>query len=60
MLAKALSFAQKGEFELSIPYFEKALEYDPRSGLVLHFLTEFYNIHVPHPPKYLEYAIRKG
>jgi len=59
MVAKALSFAQKGEFELSIPYFEKALEYDPRSGLVLHFLTEFYNIHVPHPPKYLEYAIRK-
>ena len=59
MVAKALSFAQKGEFELSIPYFEKALEYDPRSGLVLHFLTEFYNIHVPHPPKYLEYAIQK-
>lgn len=59
MIAKALSFAQKGQFELSIPYFEKALEYDPHSGLVLHFLTEFYNIHVPHPPKYLEYAIRK-
>jgi TolB-like protein/AraC-like DNA-binding protein/Tfp pilus assembly protein PilF len=59
MIAKALSFAQKGRYELSIPYFEKALEYDPHSGLVLHFLTEFYNIHVPHPPKYLEYAIRK-
>jgi TolB-like protein/AraC-like DNA-binding protein len=59
MIAKALSFAQKGRYELSIPYFEKALEYDPRSGLVLHFLTEFYNIHVPHPPRYLEYAIRK-
>ncbi|HEY5745129.1 MAG TPA: helix-turn-helix domain-containing protein [Chryseolinea sp.] len=59
MIAKALSFAQKHQYELSIPYFEKALEYDPRSGLVLHFLTEFYNIHVPHPPKYLEYAIRK-
>ncbi|HYG02534.1 MAG TPA: helix-turn-helix domain-containing protein [Chryseosolibacter sp.] len=59
MIAKALSFAQKRQYELSIPYFEKALEYDPRSGLVLHFLTEFYNIHIPHPPKYLEYAIRK-
>jgi TolB-like protein/AraC-like DNA-binding protein/Tfp pilus assembly protein PilF len=59
MIAKALSFAQKHQYELSTPYFEKALEYDPRSGLVLHFLTEFYNIHVPHPPKYLEYAIRK-
>jgi TolB-like protein/AraC-like DNA-binding protein len=59
MIAKALSFAQKHQYELSIPYFEKALEYDPHSGLVLHFLTEFYNIHVPDPPKYLEYAIRK-
>lgn len=59
MVAKALSFAQKKRYELSIPYFEKALEFDPRSGLVLHFLTEFYNIHVPNPPKYLEYAILK-
>jgi TolB-like protein/AraC-like DNA-binding protein/Tfp pilus assembly protein PilF len=59
MIAKALSFAQKHQYELSVPYLEKALEYDPHSGLVLHFLTEFYNIHVPHPPKYLEYAIRK-
>jgi TolB-like protein/AraC-like DNA-binding protein len=59
LIAKALAFAARQEYELSIPYFEKALEYDPRSGLVLHFLTEFYNIHVPHPPKYLEYAIRK-
>lgn len=59
MIAKALSFAMKHQYELSVPYLEKALEYDPNSGLVLHFLTEFYNIHVPHPPKYLEYAIRK-
>lgn len=59
MVAKALSFAQKQQFELSIPYFEKALQYDPNSGIVLHFLVEFYNLHVPHPPKYLEYAIWK-
>lgn len=59
MVAKALSFAQKGKYELAVPYLEKAFEYDPRSGLVLHFLTEFYNIHVPHPPKYLAYAIKK-
>lgn len=59
LTAKALSFAARHEYELSIPYFEKALEHDPRSGLVLHFLTEFYNIHVPNPAKYLEYAIRK-
>lgn len=59
LIAKALSFAARKQYELSIPYFEKALEYNPRSGLVLHFLTEFYNIHVPNPSKYLEYAIRK-
>ena len=58
-IAKALALAARQRYEMSIPYFEKALEIDPRSGLVLHFLTEFYNIHVPHPPKYLEYAIRK-
>ncbi len=59
MIAKALSFAQKSQYELAAPYLEKALEFDPHSGLVLHFLTEFYNIHIPNPPKYLEFAIRK-
>src|SRR5690606_1140420 len=31
----------------------------PRSGTVLHFLTEFYYVHIPNPEKYLEYALKK-
>lgn len=59
LLAKALSFAQRHRYDLATPYLERALEYSPRSGLVLHFLTDFYSLHVPDPVKYLEYAIRK-
>lgn len=59
LLAKALAFAQRHRYDLATPYLERALEYSPRSGLVLHFLTDFYSLHVPDPVKYLEYAIRK-
>jgi TolB-like protein/AraC-like DNA-binding protein len=59
LLAKALSFAQRHRYDLATPYLERALEYSPRSGLALHFLTEFYSMYVPDPVKYLEYAIRK-
>jgi TolB-like protein/AraC-like DNA-binding protein/Tfp pilus assembly protein PilF len=59
LVAKALVYAQKKEYEHAVLYFEKALEYNPSSGLVLHFLTEFYSLHVPNPRKYLEYALLK-
>jgi TolB-like protein/AraC-like DNA-binding protein len=58
LIAKALSYAHKKKYELAVPYLEKALEYDPNSGLVIHFLTEFYNIHVPNTAKYLEYSLK--
>jgi len=54
-----LSFAQRQRYDLATPYLEQALEYSPRSGLVLHFLTEFYSLYVPDPVKYMEYAMRK-
>lgn len=60
LLAKALSFAQRHRYDLATPYLERALEYAPRSGLVLHFLCEFYSMYVPDPKKYLEYSIRKA
>ena len=59
LVAKALSYAHKKEYSQSVPFFEKALEYNPGSGVVLHFLSEFYNLHVPNPRKYLEYAWMK-
>lgn len=58
-VAMALSFAHEKQYEKAVPYLEKALEYSPRSGTVLHFLTEFYHIHIPDPEKYLEYSLRK-
>jgi len=60
LLAKALSFAQRRRYDLATQYLEKALEHAPRSGLVLHFLTEFYSLYVPDPVKYFGYAIRKA
>lgn len=58
-LAKALSFAHQHRYDLAVSYLERALEYSPRSGIVLHFLAEFYSMHVPDPEKYLAYAVRK-
>ncbi len=57
LIAKALSFATQKEYESAVLFFEKALEYYPNHGLVIHFLTEFYSLHVPNSRKYLEYAI---
>lgn len=57
LTAKALSYATQKEYESAVLFFEKALQYNPRNSLVIHFLTEFYSLHVPNPRKYLEYAI---
>jgi TolB-like protein/AraC-like DNA-binding protein/tetratricopeptide (TPR) repeat protein len=59
LVAKALSFAQRRRYDLATPYLERALEYSPRSGVVLHFLAEFYNLYEPDPAKYLPIAIKK-
>ena len=58
LIAKALAYAHKKKYESAVPYLEKALEYNPNSGLVIHFLTEFYSLYVPNPAKYLEYALK--
>jgi TolB-like protein/AraC-like DNA-binding protein/Tfp pilus assembly protein PilF len=57
LIAKALSFATQKDYESATLFFERALEYYPNHGLVIHFLTEFYSLHVPNSRKYLEYAI---
>jgi len=58
LIAKALYYIHKKEYELAVPYLEKALEYNPNSGLVINFLSDFYNTHIPNTAKYLEYALR--
>jgi tetratricopeptide (TPR) repeat protein len=57
LIAKALSYAGKHEYKQAVLFFEKAFKDDPNSGIVVHFLTEFYAIHVADPAKYLEYAV---
>jgi TolB-like protein/AraC-like DNA-binding protein len=58
-VAKALSYMVKKDYESAVLYLEKALEYNPNSGLAMHFLSELYNIHTPNTAKYLEYALKK-
>lgn len=57
-IAKALSYAHRREYKQAVPYLEKAYSYNSNSGIVVHFLTEFYSMYVPNPGRYLEYAHR--
>jgi TolB-like protein/AraC-like DNA-binding protein len=57
LVAKALFYMDKKEYTQAVPYLEKALEYNPNSGLAVHFLSELYNGYVPNTNKYLEYAL---
>ena len=57
LIAKALSHTNRKEYTQAVEYLEKAHQLDPNSGLVIHFLTEIYSIHVFNTAKYLEYAL---
>lgn len=58
LVAKGLSYIIKGERNQAVPYFEKALEYNPNSSFVLNYLSDFYANHVPDTEKYLTYALK--
>lgn len=58
LIAKALSFMNKAEYKQAVPYFEKALEYNPNSSLVISFLSDFYTTFSPDTKKYLEYSLK--
>jgi TolB-like protein/AraC-like DNA-binding protein/Tfp pilus assembly protein PilF len=57
LVAKALFYLIKQDYELAVPYLEKALEYNPNSIAVINFLSEIYNVHIPNSYKYLENAL---
>jgi len=57
LVAKALFYMHKKEYDQAIPYLEKALEYNPNSGLAIRFISDLYNSLVPNTGKYLEYAL---
>ena len=58
LVAKALFYMHSAEYELAVPYFEKALEYNPNSAWVINLLSDFYTSYIPNTQKYLEYALR--
>ena len=57
LIAKATSYNIRGEYELALPYLEKALEYHPNSSRVITILSDYYTRFVPDTEKYLEYAL---
>jgi len=57
LIAKAMFHITRGEYELALPYLEKALEYHPNSSRVINILSDFYTRYVPNTEKYLEYAL---
>jgi len=58
LIAKALFYMNNAEYEMALPYLEKALVYNPNSALVINILSDFYTSYIPDPGKYLEYAIK--
>ncbi len=58
LIAKALFYMNSEEYELAVPYLEKALEYNPNYDLVYVFLVDLYVNHLPNTEKYLEYALK--
>jgi len=58
LIAKALFYMENGEYTLAVPYFEKALEFNPNYDLVFVFLLDLYANKLPDTEKYLEYALR--
>src|SRR6187551_884276 len=58
LIAKAVSYAHVKQYELAVPFLEQALDYDPKAGLAIHFLSEFYSIYVINPSKYVDYALK--
>ena len=57
LIAKAMYHNTRGEYELALPYLEKALEYHPNSSLAINMLSDYYTRYVPNTEKYLEYAL---
>ena len=58
LIAKALFYMAHNQYELAVPYFEKALQYNPNYDLVLYFMVDLYANYIPDTQKYLEYALR--
>jgi TolB-like protein/class 3 adenylate cyclase/Tfp pilus assembly protein PilF len=58
LIAKAFYYIQTKEYQLALPHYKKALEYNPNSSLAVQMLAFFYFHLMPNTDKYLEYALK--
>lgn len=58
LVAKAMAYMTRKDYEAAVPYLEKALEYNPNSASVVAFLTDFYAMYLLNTGKYLQYALK--
>ena len=58
LIAKAFYYIQIKEYQLALPHYEKALEYNPNSSFAVQMLADFYSRLIPNADKYLEYALK--
>ena len=58
LVAKAFYYIQTKEYQLALPHYKKALEYNPNSSLAVQMLADYYYRLVPNTDKYLEYALK--
>ncbi|MFN8342972.1 MAG: helix-turn-helix domain-containing protein [Cyclobacteriaceae bacterium] len=58
LVAKAVSYLSRKEYNEAVPYLEKALEYNPNSSSIIAMLSDFYSMYSLNTGKYLEYALK--
>ncbi|MGC1203951.1 MAG: AraC family transcriptional regulator, partial [Flavobacteriaceae bacterium] len=58
LTAKAFYYIQTKEYQLALPYLEKAMEYNPNSSLAVQMLADFHFRLIPNTDKYLKYALK--
>jgi len=58
LIAKAFYYVQTKDYQLALPHYKKALEYNPNSSLAVQMLADFYFRLIPNTDKHLEYALK--
>lgn len=58
LVSKAVYYMNIEEYEMAVPYLEKALKYNPNEAFVINTLSDFYARFMPDTEKYLEYALK--
>ena len=58
LMAKAMYYLLKKEYDKALPHLEKGIEYNPNSTQLIGLLSDFYYMYLPNTGKYLEYALK--